>query len=86
MPTVLLQMYLLPEGSKSGQLKLYTTTSSSFPSGWRLDSVLVEQPLVDASLVSPLPTGVAGSDGRWYMFASNAKRKSSKRCQEMEVW
>jgi hypothetical protein len=55
------QMYLMPEGSKSGQLKLYTT--STFPSGWTLDTVLVEAPLVDASLVPPTP-GVASSDGR----------------------
>jgi hypothetical protein len=56
------QMYLMPEGSKSGQLRLYTT--STFPTGWTLDTVLVEAPLVDASLVPPAP-GVAYNDGRY---------------------
>lgn len=46
------QMYLMPEGSKSGTLRLYST--DTFPTGWKLEKVLIPEPLIDASLVMPM--------------------------------
>jgi hypothetical protein len=30
--------------------------------------------------------GVSGSDGYWYMFASNRNQPTSKNCRELEIW
>jgi hypothetical protein len=48
------QMYMLPEVSKSGAARLYSTSREAFPTGWQLDTILVDEPLIDASLVPPL--------------------------------
>ncbi len=69
-------MYMVPEGSKSGSLRLYRAVT--FPVKWEFESVLVQQPLIDASIVQ--------HDGRWWMFASNRNQKSSKNCRELEIW
>mmetsp|Transcript_19140 Transcript_19140/g.49746 ORF Transcript_19140/g.49746 Transcript_19140/m.49746 type:complete len:881 (+) Transcript_19140:170-2812(+) len=74
------QMYMLPEGSTSRSLRLYRATN--FPLGWQAERVLINQPLIDASLLQPQP----GGDGRWYLFASNRNQKSSKNCRELEIW
>jgi len=70
------QMYMIPEGSKSGQLRLYR--AQSFPTKWILDQVLIEEPIIDASLVK--------WGGKWWMFASNRNVKTSKGCRELEIW
>ncbi|KAF5840737.1 hypothetical protein DUNSADRAFT_15832 [Dunaliella salina] len=74
------QMYMLPEGSTSRSLRLYRATN--FPFGWQAERVLIDQPLIDASLLQPRP----GGDGRWYLLASNRNQKSSKNCRELEIW
>eukprot|EP00967_Tisochrysis_lutea_P006831 scaffold8152_cov21-Tisochrysis_lutea.AAC.3 len=38
---------------------------------WAAVQVLINQPLIDASLLQPQP----GGDGRWYLFASNRNQK-----------
>jgi hypothetical protein len=63
-PSPCAQVYMLPEGSKSGSLHLYRATD--FPTGWERERVLLQAPLVDASL--------AQWGGRWWMFASNTVR------------
>lgn len=55
------QMYMLPEGHASGALRLYV--AEAFPLHWRLHSVLLQRPMIDASL--------AEWRGRWYLFASD---------------
>jgi hypothetical protein len=60
---------MLPEPSKSGSLNLYRATD--FPTGWERDRVLVQAPLIDASL--------AQWGGRWWMFASNRVRRPGAR-------
>lgn len=78
--------YMLPEGAKSGTLRLYR--AEPFPTKWVLDKVLVDQPLVDASLVPPELAAEAGtgSGDHWFMFASNQRAKASKRCRQLEIW
>ncbi|GAB4815338.1 hypothetical protein N2152v2_002384 [Parachlorella kessleri] len=70
------QIYMLPEASGSGQLQLYR--AKSFPLHWVLDRVLLERPLVDASPVQWA--------GRWWMFASDPRRRSARNLGELEVW
>lgn len=69
-------MYMVPEVSNSGTLRLYEATR--FPDKWQLSQVLIEQPLIDASFVQ--------QDGKWWIFASNRREKSSKNCRELEIW
>lgn len=78
------QMYMVPEGSKSGALRLYKATK--FPLDWAQEQVLIPEPLVDPSLVPPALSKAAGGGDRWYLFASNPKRRSSKGCRELELW
>jgi hypothetical protein len=60
---------MLPEASASGQLRLYR--AKSFPLEWELDRVLLERPLVDASLVE--------FGGKWWMFASDPSRRGARK-------
>ncbi|KAG1663134.1 hypothetical protein FOA52_000656 [Chlamydomonas sp. UWO 241] len=69
-------MYMVPEGSNSGVLTLYR--AMDFPLKWVKEKVLIDAPLIDAS---PFKW-----NGRWFLFASNRREKSSKNCRELEVW
>lgn len=73
-------VYMVPEASNSGKLSLYRALDPMDPGsgGWILDHVLIDAPLIDASLVK--------HEGRWFLFASNRKQRSSKNCRELEVW
>ncbi len=44
-----MQVYMLPEASKSGGLRLYR--AEQFPMVWKLDRLLLDKPLIDASLL-----------------------------------
>jgi len=78
-------LYMLPEGFQSGALRLYR--AEKFPTEWVLDKVLIDHPLVDATIITPEMAAQAGfKGGRWYILASSPRRKSSKRCRELEVW
>ena len=43
------QVYMLPEASGSGGLRLYR--AEEFPMVWKLDRLLLDKPLIDASLM-----------------------------------
>eukprot|EP00955_Chlamydomonas_euryale_P101836 365377-Chlamydomonas_euryale.AAC.11 len=62
-------MYMVPEGSNSGKLYLYR--ADVWPTQWVRHQVLVDAPLIDASLLR--------HDGRWYLFASNRREKVRER-------
>ena len=44
-----IQVYMLPEASGSGGLRLYR--AEEFPLVWKLDRLLLDKPLIDASLL-----------------------------------
>ena len=56
-----LQMYMLPDGCGSKELRLYE--AAEFPLQWRLHSVLIHRPMIDATLVE--------WRGLWWMFTSD---------------
>jgi hypothetical protein len=70
------QVYMIPEGSESGSLHLYRALD--FPRQWEREAVLIDQPLVDAS--------VFFDKGEWWMFASNRRDPSCKSCRQLELW
>ncbi|MEW5307839.1 MAG: hypothetical protein WDW36_010212 [Sanguina aurantia] len=70
------QMYMMPEGYKGKGLRLYKAVD--FPTKWELDRVIIDKPLVDASLVAWGP--------RLWIFATDASRKSAAGCKELEAW
>ena len=64
---------MLPEGSLSGQLTLYRATD--FPLAWQPERVLLERPLIDASMVK--------WEGRWYLLGSDHSARSAVKHGEL---
>jgi hypothetical protein len=54
------EIYMIPESSAAGNVRLYRATD--FPTEWAVERILVDKPLVDATLHQ--------HDGRWWMFAT----------------
>ncbi|MCO5556846.1 hypothetical protein L7F22_010400 [Adiantum nelumboides] len=70
------QVYMMPEGSEKGDLRLYRALN--FPLEWTLERILVKRPLIDATLVE--------HNGDFWMFASDFHRFGAQRNGELEVW
>jgi hypothetical protein len=67
---------MMPEGNKKKELRLYRATK--FPLEWTLEKVLVNKPLVDASLIQ--------YEGYWWLFASDFTRYGVEKNAELEIW
>lgn len=61
------KIYMLPEGSRSGSLRLYEAID--FPLKWSRVSIIIDKPLVDASIVR--------WQGSWYILASDPTLKAN---------
>ncbi|KAK9861813.1 hypothetical protein WJX84_006539 [Apatococcus fuscideae] len=70
------QVYLLPEASRSGGLRLYR--AENFPLVWKLDRLLLDKPLVDASLLKV--------DDTWWLFGSDHTRPGAHNNGELELF
>nr|XP_010925017.1 glucosamine inositolphosphorylceramide transferase 1 [Elaeis guineensis] len=70
------QIYLMPEGSKNGELRLYRATR--FPLEWRLEKVLIRKPLVDASLFQ--------YEGYYWLLASDFSQSGTEKNGELKIW
>ncbi|KAG1346344.1 glucosamine inositolphosphorylceramide transferase 1 [Cocos nucifera] len=70
------EIYMMPESSKKGELRLYRATR--FPLKWTLDKVLIRKPLVDASLIQ--------YEGCYWLFASDFSRSGTGKNAELEIW
>lgn len=66
----------MPEGAKSGALRLYKAIK--YPLRWEFVSDAVSKPLIDASL--------AEWEGRWYLFATDPTRPGYKRNAELQIF
>ncbi|KAI0496418.1 hypothetical protein KFK09_022734 [Dendrobium nobile] len=75
-PFLFIQTYMMPEGSKKGDLRLYRATK--FPLEWTFEKVLVSKPLVDTSLVH--------YNGHYWLFTSDFSRLSIVKNAELEIW
>lgn len=70
------EIYMMPEGSRKGDLRLYRALQ--FPLTWVLDRVLIRRPLVDATMVE--------YNGNFWIFGSDFQRFGAKKNGELEVW
>lgn len=70
------EVYMMPEGSKNGKLSLYK--ARQFPLRWAFEKTLIDQPLVDASMVK--------HDGKYWIFASNHYRFGARKNGHLEIW
>ncbi|BFI25327.1 protein MpGT64.1 [Marchantia polymorpha subsp. ruderalis] len=70
------KIYMMPEGSKKGDLRLYHATN--FPLQWSLVKVIIRRPLVDASMVE--------FDGLFWIFGSDSSRYGAVKNGELEIW
>lgn len=67
---------MMPEGSSKGDLRLYRALD--FPLQWKMEKVLIEKPLVDASMFE--------YNGNYWIFASDHHRFGAWKNGELEIW
>lgn len=70
------QVYMMPEGSEKGDLRLYRALN--FPLEWTLDRVLIKKALVDATMVE--------YKENFWIFGSDFHRFGAKKNGELEIW
>ena len=71
-----MQVYIMPEGSKNGDLRLYKAVE--FPLRWEFDRILIDKPLVDASMFQ--------YNGEYWLFGSDFHYFGSRRNGQLELW
>ncbi|XP_020573014.1 glycosyltransferase family protein 64 protein C5 [Phalaenopsis equestris] len=65
------QIYMLPEGSKKGDLRLYRAVE--FPLKWKLENIIMKKPLVDSFIVN--------YEGYYWLWGSDSQRNG-----ELQIW
>ncbi|KNA10900.1 hypothetical protein SOVF_140050 isoform A [Spinacia oleracea] len=70
------QIYMMPESSENGELRLYRAIS--FPLQWKLEKVLMKKPLVDSFLVK--------HGAKYWIFGSDHSSFSAVRNGRLEIW
>lgn len=63
------QIYMMPEGSKKGDLRLYRAVD--FPLKWELEKVILKRPLID--------TFIMEYESRYWLFGSDHSRISTNK-------
>ncbi|XP_076940683.1 glucosamine inositolphosphorylceramide transferase 1-like [Bidens hawaiensis] len=70
------QIYMMPEGSKKGDLRLYRAIE--FPLRWKLEKVILKRPLIDSVIVK--------YESKYWLFGSDHSRISTQKNGELEIW
>lgn len=70
------QIYMMPEGSKKGDLRLYRAVE--FPLKWKLEKIILKRPLIDSFIME--------YESRYWLFGSDHSRVSTKKNGELEIW
>nr|CAD1841798.1 unnamed protein product [Ananas comosus var. bracteatus] len=70
------QIYMMPEGSKKGDLRLYRALE--FPLKWKLEKVILKKPLIDSFIIY--------YDGYHWLFGSDFSFFGAKKNGELEIW
>ncbi|KAF5765586.1 putative hexosyltransferase [Helianthus annuus] len=70
------QIYMMPEGSKKGDLRLYRAVE--FPLKWELEKIILKRPLIDSFIME--------YESRYWLFGSDHSRTGSKKNGELEIW
>lgn len=72
----LVQIYMMPEGSSKGDLRLYRAVN--FPMEWTLVKIILKKPLVDSFIIP--------HDGKYWLFGSDHSGISTKKNGQLEIW
>lgn len=70
------KMYLMPEGSKKGDLRLYRAVD--FPLKWTLEKIILNKPLIDSFMIN--------YQGLHWLFGSDFRGSGIKKNGELEIW
>ncbi|WOL05004.1 glycosyltransferase family protein 64 [Canna indica] len=70
------QVYMMPEGSKKGDLRLYQALD--FPLKWKLEKVILKRPLIDSFIIN--------YQGHFWLFGSDFSAPGAKKNGELEIW
>lgn len=70
------QIYMMPESSEKGDLRLYRATN--FPLEWKLEKVIMKKPMVDSFILN--------HDGEYYLFGSDHSSFGSQKNGQLEIW
>ncbi|XP_043813541.1 glucosamine inositolphosphorylceramide transferase 1 isoform X2 [Manihot esculenta] len=70
------KIYMMPEGSSKGELRLYRAVN--FPLQWTLEKILMKKPLVDSFIIK--------HDGEYWLFGSDHSGFGTKKNGQLEIW
>ncbi|TXG49389.1 hypothetical protein EZV62_025264 [Acer yangbiense] len=70
------QIYMMPESSEKGELRLYR--SVNFPLQWTMEKIIMKKPLVDSFIVE--------HDGKYWLFGSDHSGFGTKKNGQLEIW
>ncbi|EXB58473.1 hypothetical protein L484_005207 [Morus notabilis] len=70
------QIYMMPESSKKGELRLYQAVK--FPLQWRLKKVIMKKPLVDSFIIK--------YNNIYWLFGSDHSGFGTKKNGQLEIW
>ncbi|XP_010243162.1 PREDICTED: glycosyltransferase family protein 64 protein C5-like isoform X2 [Nelumbo nucifera] len=70
------QIYMMPESSQKGELRLYRALN--FPLQWTLHKVILKKPLVDSFIIN--------YNGNYWLFGSDHSGFGTKKNGELEIW
>ncbi|XP_042018054.1 glucosamine inositolphosphorylceramide transferase 1-like [Salvia splendens] len=69
-------IYMMPEGSVKGDLRLYRATN--FPLKWTLERVVMRKPLVDSFMIL--------HEGKYWLFGSDHSGIGVRKNGQLEIW
>ncbi|XP_047954608.1 glucosamine inositolphosphorylceramide transferase 1 isoform X2 [Salvia hispanica] len=69
-------IYMMPEGSAKGDLRLYRATN--FPLKWTLERVVMKKPLVDSFMIL--------HEGKYWLFGSDHSGIGVRKNGQLEIW
>lgn len=69
-------IYMMPEGSAKGDLRLYCATN--FPLKWTLDRIIMKKPLVDTFMIP--------HEGKYWLFGSDHSGIGTRKNGQLEIW
>ncbi|KAJ8759137.1 hypothetical protein K2173_004144 [Erythroxylum novogranatense] len=70
------QIYMMPESSQKGDLRLYRAVD--FPLQWTLEKILIKKPLIDSFIVN--------HSGEYWLFGSDHSGFGAKKNGQLEIW
>ncbi|KAJ9175460.1 hypothetical protein P3X46_014011 [Hevea brasiliensis] len=70
------KIYMIPEGSAKGELRLYRAVN--FPLQWTLEKVIIKKPLVDSFIIK--------HGGEYWLFGSDHSGFGTKKNGQLEIW